>query len=310
MTLPLLILAVFSVVAGYDFWHTKLLDAGWRPESRPRARSITTSTPRSSWRSPSRPASGGCSSAAVVFGSGDPAKVARWKWRPFRALEPACAAKFGFDELYRELILRPVYLIAQFFAFTDREGVDGAVNGIGRAATTTSVRLGRRRPRRRRRPRARHGRGRPRGRRRRLAPPFRPPAHLPRRGRRAHRGRAPRRRGALEFHPLIRSRPQRKRRPSPHELAHPLPDGVPAARRGDPLPARAEGVVGPGVPVDQPPRLRRDLPRDARRLAGLLEPRRHDRRRLLARRGRRVDPGVRHPLPPRRRRRSASRSSC
>jgi NADH-quinone oxidoreductase subunit L len=152
MTVPLLILAVFSVVAGYDFWHSKLLD--------PAAAGVVVAKAGMALDGAGLAVAGsighhehsslvmilaivagvgGLAFGYVVFGSGDPAKVARWKSKPVRLLEPACAAKFGFDEFYRELILRPAYLIARFFAFADKEGVDGAVNGIGRAATHTSA---------------------------------------------------------------------------------------------------------------------------------------------------------------------------
>ncbi len=140
MTIPLIVLAVFSVVAGYDFWHGKLLDpAGASVSDGAGSIHAPRALAWSSWGSRSPPASAGSLLGFVVFGSGDPAKVARWKWKPFRAIEPACAAKFGFDEVYREFLLRPVYLIATFFAFADREGVDGAVNGIGRAGLATST---------------------------------------------------------------------------------------------------------------------------------------------------------------------------
>ena len=141
MTIPLLVLAVFSVIAGYDFWHGKLLDPAG-------AGVVTAGSIHHHEHSAVVMALAitagllGLGLGAVVFGSGDPVKIARWKWRPFRALEPACAAKFGFDEVYRELLLRPAYLAAQFFAFADREGVDGAVNGIGRASVATSLASG------------------------------------------------------------------------------------------------------------------------------------------------------------------------
>ena len=40
------------------------------------------------------------------------------------------------------MLLRPIYMVARFFAFADKEGVDGAINGIGRASVATSVASG------------------------------------------------------------------------------------------------------------------------------------------------------------------------
>ena len=101
MTVPLIVLAVFSVVAGYDFWHGTLLD--------PAGASVTTAGSIGHHEHSTvvmalaiAAGVGGLLLGFVVFGSGDPAKVARWKSKPFRAIEPACAAKFGFDEFYRD----------------------------------------------------------------------------------------------------------------------------------------------------------------------------------------------------------------
>ena len=52
--------------------------------------------------------------------------------KPFSGLERAFANKFWFDELYREAILKPGYAVARFFRVVDERGVDGLVNGAGR----------------------------------------------------------------------------------------------------------------------------------------------------------------------------------
>jgi hypothetical protein len=65
----------------------------------------------------------------VVF-SAMAAGIARLK-RPLRGLEKACEGKFFFDELWRELLLRPTYATARVCAAFDRDGVDGLVNAVG-----------------------------------------------------------------------------------------------------------------------------------------------------------------------------------
>ena len=53
----------------------------------------------------------GLAAGFVVFLKTSPERFAALK-RPFHGLERAFAAKFGFDEFYRELLLRPAYLLA------------------------------------------------------------------------------------------------------------------------------------------------------------------------------------------------------
>ena len=56
--------------------------------------------------------------------------------RPLRGIEVAAANKFFFDELYREVLLRPTYLFARLCGIFDAEGVDGVVNLVGRDTKT------------------------------------------------------------------------------------------------------------------------------------------------------------------------------
>jgi NADH-quinone oxidoreductase subunit L len=51
--------------------------------------------------------------------------------RPFLWLETAFRNKFWFDEVYRDVVLRPAYAVAALFSWIDRGAVDGAVNGVG-----------------------------------------------------------------------------------------------------------------------------------------------------------------------------------
>ena len=78
----------------------------------------------------------------VVFAKTSPERLAALK-RPFHGLERAFARKFGFDELYREVILRPAYYLAHFLGWVDSRGVDGAVNAVGRSGTRTATQSGR-----------------------------------------------------------------------------------------------------------------------------------------------------------------------
>ena len=138
MTLPLVVLGVLSVVAGWDLvgWHTKLLE--------PTAAAVTSAGSvhgheHSEVVMTLAIVAGlfGLVAGFVLFAKTSPARVAALK-RPFAALERAFARKFGFDELYRELVLRPAYTLAKILSWADAEGVDGAVNGIGRTAQSAS----------------------------------------------------------------------------------------------------------------------------------------------------------------------------
>jgi NADH-quinone oxidoreductase subunit L len=134
MTIPLIVLAVLAVAAGWGAWHEKLL----------------------------APATGGIIATAKTVGdihhfehSGVVAALAIaagllglgaglyvfWRMRaevfaalkrPFGWLETAFARKFWFDEVYRDVVLRPAYALARFFGATDANAVDGLVNAVGR----------------------------------------------------------------------------------------------------------------------------------------------------------------------------------
>ena len=140
MTMPLVLLAVLSVVAGFGSWHGTLLNpakvlgdvAGLEHFEHFEHHEHSTAVMGFAI------AAGllGLALGYLVF-SGGADRVAKWK-RPVRALEPACANKFWFDEFYREFLLKPAYHLAHFCGWVDASGVDGAVNGVGRAASATS----------------------------------------------------------------------------------------------------------------------------------------------------------------------------
>jgi NADH-quinone oxidoreductase subunit L len=134
MTVPLLVLALLSVVAGWPFlgWDAALLapptdvvvagthtvgDLHFEHDGFVMVLAIAAGL-------------GGLALGWVVFGVAKAAAVERWK-RPFRALETAFANKFWFDELYREILLRPSYALARAFGWTDANVVDGIVNDVG-----------------------------------------------------------------------------------------------------------------------------------------------------------------------------------
>jgi NADH-quinone oxidoreductase subunit L len=139
LTGPLVVLAVLSVIAGWGAWHETLLDppvhtvvAGadtvgdvhhFEHDSTVMVLAIAAGL-------------GGLALGWVVFGVLG-AGVARLK-RPLRGLEAACANKFFFDELYREVLLRPAYGVARLFAIFDSRGVDGVVNAVGRGGLFTA----------------------------------------------------------------------------------------------------------------------------------------------------------------------------
>ena len=138
MTLPLLVLCALSVAAGWDLfhWHSKLLD----PVAAGATAAGSIGHHEHSQFVMILAITAGCvglGAGLIVFRAMAPERLAALK-RPFGGLERAFARKFGFDELYREVILRPAYVLANVLAWTDREGVDGAVNGIGRTAASAA----------------------------------------------------------------------------------------------------------------------------------------------------------------------------
>ncbi|MFM8979483.1 MAG: NADH-quinone oxidoreductase subunit L [Planctomycetia bacterium] len=142
MKLPLLVLAVLSVVAGYGAWHTDLL----APPLGERAAGVierfdtvgdTVHFEHSGFVAMLATAAGalGLLLGLVVFRALATATKDALR-RPLAPLEAACASKFWFDELYRDLFLRPAYALARLFAWTDGGVVDGAVNGAGALGRT------------------------------------------------------------------------------------------------------------------------------------------------------------------------------
>jgi NADH-quinone oxidoreductase subunit L len=143
MTVPLVVLALLSVIAGWGAWHSTLLDP-----ADVAARISTPAGGRAVGSIHGHEHSGTVMVLAITagllgLGLGFLAFVKRvpalWAVkRPFAGLERAFARKFWFDELYREAFLRPAYLVASFFAWADGAGVDGAVNAVGRGGQRTS----------------------------------------------------------------------------------------------------------------------------------------------------------------------------
>jgi len=134
MRLPLIVLAVLSVVAGFGAWHTTLLDP---PEAQGVIERFATvgdveHFEHSSFVMALAIAAGllGLGLGYVVFRRLSAERLAALK-RPFGALETAFRNKFWFDELYRDLVLKPAYAVARLFAWADHSAVDGAVNGAG-----------------------------------------------------------------------------------------------------------------------------------------------------------------------------------
>jgi NADH-quinone oxidoreductase subunit L len=135
MTVPLVVLAALSWVAGYGSWHATML-------APPAAVAAPVGTIHGHEHSSAvlalAIAAGltGLGLGAAVF-LGRASTRERLK-RPLGWLEVACANKFWFDEAYREFVLRPFYQVARFCGFADREGVDGLVNAVGRGTQSTS----------------------------------------------------------------------------------------------------------------------------------------------------------------------------
>ncbi|MDJ0974021.1 MAG: NADH-quinone oxidoreductase subunit L [Planctomycetota bacterium] len=138
MTLPLIVLGFLAVVSGWPFlgWNTKLLD----PSSMGQVLAMPTILSYEQEHAsnivavvmPLAIAAGliGLFLGWLVFGKGADRVPALKK--PFRWMEVAFQNKFWFDELFRELILKPGYAAARFCTLIDSVGVDGAVNGVGK----------------------------------------------------------------------------------------------------------------------------------------------------------------------------------
>jgi NADH-quinone oxidoreductase subunit L len=131
LTGPLVVLAILSVVAGWGTWHSTLLV----PPTHVRVDGVATVGDLHFEHDGTvqllaiAAGLGGLAAGWVVF-SLLATSVDRLK-RPFRGLEAAFANKFWFDEVYREVVLRPAYAVSSFFAWADSNAVDAVVNGIG-----------------------------------------------------------------------------------------------------------------------------------------------------------------------------------
>ena len=143
MTIPLVVLGVLAVAAGWGSWHGILLN----PELVADAAGVTA-TGLATVGNLHFEHSGAVQAMAITAGllglglgvlvflrmperSKDALKA------PFRGLERAFAHKFWFDELYREVVLRPAYGLAKAARFVDERGVDGLVNTLGRFGRDT-----------------------------------------------------------------------------------------------------------------------------------------------------------------------------
>ena len=119
--------------AGWGSWHTNLLD----PPTEVVVAGVRTVGDATHFEHSSTvlPLAMGAGIGGLVLGwvvfSAMAATLARLK-RPFRGLEYVFANKFFFDELYREVLLRPAYAIARGCRIFDTYGVDGVVNAVGR----------------------------------------------------------------------------------------------------------------------------------------------------------------------------------
>jgi NADH-quinone oxidoreductase subunit L len=139
MTVPLIVLGVLSVVAGYGAWHSTLLD----PVRILGPGVVVGSLDHHEHSNTVMLLASAAGVGGLLFGFVVFAKRAAFAWKirdaALRPLETAFANKFWFDEFYREFVLRPAYHVARFCAFSDAEGVDGAVNGVGKVTKGTSV---------------------------------------------------------------------------------------------------------------------------------------------------------------------------
>ena len=133
LTVPLVVLAALALVAGYGSWHETLL----APPDVATAGSVHGHEHDGTVQTLATLAGLlglGLGVGAFVYRARAIWALKRW----FPALERAFAAKFWFDEAYREFLLRPAYLVSKFCGFADAEGVDAAVNAVGRATRRTS----------------------------------------------------------------------------------------------------------------------------------------------------------------------------
>ena len=145
MQMPLVVLGILAVIAGYGAWHWTLMDPAPALYIADDAtglsvgghvtvlKDLTHFEHETTTVAPLAIAAGigGLVLGWLVFSVLSAAKLAALK-KPLGGLETACSNKFFFDELYREVLLRPTYAFARFCGWTDKYGVDGVVNAIGR----------------------------------------------------------------------------------------------------------------------------------------------------------------------------------
>ena len=151
MTFPLIVLGILAIAAGWGAWHSTLLnpslvsEAGLTAVGQPAAShpGVATVGDLDHFEHDSTVATlaitaglSGLLLGFLIFGVMG-ARVPALK-KPLRAFERAFHNKFYFDELYREVILRPAYAIADLFRAADEYGVDGLVNAIGRGGKRTA----------------------------------------------------------------------------------------------------------------------------------------------------------------------------
>jgi len=135
MQMPLVVLGILAVIAGYGAWHEILLapDTGLVVAGHHTVGDIHHFEHDTTTVAPLAIAAGfgGLVLGWLVFSVLSAAKLASLK-RPLKGLEAACANKFFFDELYRAVLLQPAYAFATLCGRVDKYGVDGVVNAIGR----------------------------------------------------------------------------------------------------------------------------------------------------------------------------------
>ena len=158
MTVPLVVLAVLAVIAGWSFgaWHEEIL--GPKSNEVINEKGLTAAgvavydveTDHSGEHFHKEDKGllalvilagiGGLGLGYLVFAKMGAGAIAGLK-RPVRWLETACENKFWFDEFYREAVLRPTYGLAKACNVVDRQGVDGLVNWVGRTTRGTFAHL-------------------------------------------------------------------------------------------------------------------------------------------------------------------------
>ena len=140
MTLPLLLLAVLTLVIGPLAWHEIMLAPP------------TDVAPAAVWGTLQTLAEEHANAGTVMWlaiAAGLGGLALGWlvfhvqrdkldaRKRPFGALETAFANKFWFDELYDVLLVKPAYALASLFKTTDEKVVDGLVNRVGKGGVQT-----------------------------------------------------------------------------------------------------------------------------------------------------------------------------